>query len=426
MSESFLPPDGASAVALLDELDSLAKDDLRWEDGRAFSLAYSAGPEVLALQKEVLSRFQSTNSLNTDAFPSLRRLQADVIDAVCGLFHGGEGAVGVFTSGGTESILTAIKGAREWGRARGISAPEMVLPNTAHAAFSKGAKYFDVTARRVPVGTDYRADVEAMADAITPNTVLLVGSAPSYPQGVIDPIAALGALATDRGVLLHVDACMGFTLPWLDRLGLLRPGTRYGFDVEGVTSISCDLHKYGYTAKGASVLAHRSKDLRKHQFFLTDDWLGGRYGSPAILGTRSGGSIAAAWAVMRHLGEAGYLRVTRQAFEARQRIQQGLAAVEGLAIRGEPETTLVAWGAADAPAGGGASPTLDVFAVGDHLWTDGGWYCDRQGPPDSLHCTVNAVHDGKDEAFLAAVARSVAAVGTSQTGDRKKSYAKID
>ena len=225
----------------------------------------------------------------------------------------------MFTSGGTESILTAVEGARQWGRTRGITHPEMVLPSSAHAAFSKAASYFDVKAIRVPVGEDYRADVGAMAAAITPDTILLVGSAPTYPQGVIDPIPEIAALAAEFDLLCHVDACMGFSLPWLERLGLLSKG--WNFAVPGVTSMSCDLHKYGYTAKGASVLAHRSRELRKHQFFLTSDWLGGIYGSPAILGTRSGGSIASAWAVMQHLGEAGYLRLTKSAFDARIRIE---------------------------------------------------------------------------------------------------------
>jgi sphinganine-1-phosphate aldolase len=414
-----LPEHGAPADDVLHALEDLRSGDLRWKEGRAFSLAYYAGPEAYAVATEAYTMFSSENALNTDAFPSLKRMQADVIGNVCELLGGGDDACGVFTSGGTESILTAVKGAREWGRSRGVSAPNMVLPTTAHAAFSKAAAYFGVTAVRVPVGEDYRADVDAMAAAITPDTVLLVGSAPAYPQGVIDPIDALGAVAEEFDLLFHVDACMGFTLPWLERLGLV--DRAWNFTVPGVTSISCDLHKYGYTAKGASVLAHRSKELRKHQFFLTSDWLGGLYGSQAILGTRSGGSLASAWAMQRHLGAAGYTALARTAYDARVRIEAAIREVPGLAVRGAPDTTLVAFGAdLSLP----AEERVDIYAVGDRLWADGGWYCDRQGPPDSLHCTVNAVHGAVVDDFLAALTDAVAYVRSEGTaGDRTRAYA---
>ena len=234
---------------------------------------------------------------------------------IADLLHGGPEAAGFMTSGGTESILLAVKAARTRGRARGITAPEMVLPTSAHAAFEKGAAYFDVRSVRVPVGADYRADPAAMAAAMTPNTMLLVASAPAYPQGVIDPVTEIAALAAARDINCHVDACMGgITLPMLERLG--QAVAPFDFRVPGVTSMSVDLHKYGYTAKGASVILHRNKALRKDQTFVTDNWLGGLYGSSGVLGTKSGGPIAAAWAVLRYLGEDGYLRLTRMALEA--------------------------------------------------------------------------------------------------------------
>ena len=417
-----LPTHGRAPADVLSQLERFREGDLRWKEGRVFSLTYYAGPEVHALGTEAYARFSSENMLNLDAFPSLRKMQSEVVGTVCELLGGNDETVGVFTSGGTESILTAVEGARHWGRVRGVTQAEMVLPTSAHAAFSKAASYFDVKAIRVAVGDDYRANVSAMAAAITPNTVLLVGSAPSYPQGVIDPIGELGALALERDVLLHVDACMGFTLPWLKRLGLVTKS--WGFEVPGVTSMSCDLHKFGYTAKGASVLAHRSKDLRKHQFFITSDWLGGLYGSPAILGTRSGGSLAAAWAVMNHLGEDGYMRLTKQAFETRQKIQAGVGAIPGIAVRGEPETTLVAFGADQSLPG---HEQVDIFAVGDRLWSSGGWYADRQAPPDSLHCTVNAAHAGVVESFVGAVGESVEEVRRhQQSGDRTRAYGTVE
>jgi sphinganine-1-phosphate aldolase len=417
-----LPLHGLGRSEVIEKLESFRTHDIRWKEGRAFSLTYFAGQEVYELGLDAYARFSSENALNLDAFPSLRSMQTDVIGSVCELLGGNEETVGVFTSGGTESILTAVKGARQWARARGISQPQMVLPTTAHAAFSKAASYFDVRAIRVGVDGNYRADVEAITAAITPETALIVASAPSYPQGVIDPIEDLGAIAAERDLLFHVDACMGFTLPWLKRLGLVEK--RWGFDVDGVTSMSCDLHKFGYVSKGASVLAHRNKDLRKHQFFMTSDWLGGLYGSPAILGTRSGGSLASAWAVMNFLGEEGYLRLTQQAFDARVSIQKGVSAIPGLAVRGEPETTLVAFGAdLELP----SHEQVDVFAVGDALWKNDGWYCDRQTPPDSLHCTVNAVHSEVANAFVEAVSESVASVFQEQTsGDRTRAYGTVE
>ncbi len=417
-TDMTLPLHGTPSDQVIEQLESFRSKDLRWKEGRAFSLAYYAGEEIHRLANDAYARFSSENSLNTDAFPSLKHMQTEVIGNMSTLLGGDSETVGVFTSGGTESILTAVKGAREWGRKRGITRPEMVLPSTAHAAFSKAAKYFDVTAIRIPVTSDYVADVVAMGEAVTQDTVLLVGSAPSYPQGVIDPIPELGALAEEFDVLLHVDACMGFTLPWLERLGLVDKA--WNFNVPGVTSMSCDLHKYGYTAKGASVLLHRNKELRKHQFFLTSDWLGGIYGSPAILGTRGGGSLAAAWAVMEHLGQDGYMRLTLAAYEARVKIEQGLRSIEGLAIRGKPDTTLLAFGAGDDSDGSGP---VDIYAVCDRLWNNGSWYCDRQTPPDSLHCTVNAVHGAVVDEFVAAVSDAVQWVRSSgDKGDRTRAY----
>jgi sphinganine-1-phosphate aldolase len=404
-------------------LDAFRVGDLDWKHGRAFSLAYYAGDDAYDLAVEAYARFASENALNLDAFPSLRRIQNDLFAIVGGLLGGGPGTAGAFTAGGTESILTAVHGARNWGRARGITAPTMVLPTSAHAAFSKAAEYFDVRAVRVPVGADYRADAAAMADAVTPDTVLLVASAPSYPQGVIDPVAEIGAVAEEHGVLFHVDACMGFTLPWLERLG--KVSVPWDFRVPGVTSMSCDLHKFGYSAKGASVLLHRDKELRRHQFFLTSDWLGGLYGSPAILGTRAGGGAASAWAMLHHLGAAGYLELTAQAWDARVRLQAGIEAIPGLEVRGRPEATLLAFGSALRADG---TPVVDIFAVADELWAGHGWYCDRQSPPDSLHCTVNAVHAGTVDAFLADLRPVVERLAgdASIEGDRTRAYGTVE
>ena len=289
---------------------------MRWRDGRAFTLVYYGGDDVLAVAEEAYRKYSSENALNTDAFPSLRTLQAEVVAFVGDWLQAGDDGAGFMTSGGTESILMAVKAARERGRKEfGITEPNIVLPTSAHAAFEKGCYYFGLESRRVAVGTDWRADVGAMEAAIDENTVLLVGSAPQYPQGVIDPITEIAALAQSRNINCHVDACMGgVTLTYLARLGESVPA--WNFAVPGVTSISIDLHKYGYTAKGASVIMHRNKTLRGYQTFVTDNWLGGVYGSSGVLGTKGGGSMAAAWAVMRYLGNDGYMRVTAAARKA--------------------------------------------------------------------------------------------------------------
>jgi glutamate/tyrosine decarboxylase-like PLP-dependent enzyme len=236
------------ADAIFDHLDELKVDDVRWRDGRAFTLVYYGGAEVQAVAEEAYRRFSSENALNTDAFPSLRRMQTDVVGIVGEWLHAGPDGAGFLTSGGTESILLAVKGSRERGRReRGVTQPNVVLPTSAHAAFEKGCSYFGLESRRIPVGSDWRADVAAMEAAIDDNTVLIVGSAPQYPQGVIDPIPEIAALAATRGINCHVDACMGgVTLTYLERLG--EPIPPWNFAVPGVTSMSVDLHKYGYTA----------------------------------------------------------------------------------------------------------------------------------------------------------------------------------
>jgi glutamate/tyrosine decarboxylase-like PLP-dependent enzyme len=320
------------------------------------------------------------------------------------------------TTGGTESLLLAVLAARERGRKeRGIAAPEMVLPASAHAAFEKGAHYFGVKSVRVPVREDFRADVDATAKAINANTVLVVGSAPQYPQGVVDPIEALAALAEQVGVNCHVDACMGgMTLPFLERLG--EPIPRWDFRVPGVTSISIDLHKYGYTAKGASVILHRSKELRRYQTFVTQNWLGGSYGSSGVLGTKSGGAMAAAWAVMNHLGEEGYLRLTRSARATALRLVSAIRETPGLRVLGEPQVTLVGFTGTDG---------VDACAVGRKLAARG-WVLDQQGPPPSLHATVNAVHEGVLGEFITELRAAVAFVRGSGAAGRASAYGTVE
>jgi glutamate/tyrosine decarboxylase-like PLP-dependent enzyme len=345
----------------------------------------------------------------------LKKFQADVVATVNRWVHGDETSAGFMTSGGTESILLAVKAARERGRREfGITEPNVVLPTSAHAAFEKACYYFGLESRRVPVRADWRADVEATRQAIDANTVLIVGSAPQYPQGVVDPIVDLAAIARERNINCHVDACMGgVTLTFLERLGESIP--LWDFRVDGVTSISVDLHKYGYTSKGASVIMHRNRQLRSYQTFVTDNWLGGFYGSSGVLGTKSGGPMASAWAVMNYLGDEGYLRLTESARATTGQLADAIEKIDGLHLRAYPDSTLLSFGAQN----------FDVFAVADEL-AKTGWYVDRQAPPDSLHCTVNAVHHQVIEEFIVDLSHAVTKVRDAGSTGSVGAYGTIE
>jgi sphinganine-1-phosphate aldolase len=425
-ADNRLPAHGMDADEVLQRLDGFAADDRDWRGGRVFSLVYDAGPEVGDLLVRAAGRYAAENALNTMAFPSLGWMQHDIITITAGLLgadghaEGSAAVRGYLTSGGTESLLQATKTARDWGRSvRGVERPNMVLATSAHAAFAKASHYFDVESRRVPVHPDGSADVDAMADAVDGDTVLVVASAPSYPQGVIDPVPELAALALERGILCHVDACLGgFILPFLGTLGHVTK--RWDLSVPGVTSISADLHKYGYASKGVSVILYGDHDLARLQPFITSDWLGGLYGSPSMAGTRPGGPIAAGWAVLHFLGEDGYLRLAGDAHRAATTLREAIASTPGLSVRGAPDATVFAFGGDD-------TAGIDTFALGDALTERGGWFFDRQTPPDSLHATVHAGHAAVVDALctdLAAAAGELARSG-GQAADRSTTYGTV-
>lgn len=431
----MLPLTGRSAAAVEADLEAFAADDKRPDLGRTFGLVYHAGDDVEEVVGRAHHRFVWHNALNPDVFPSLRRMTAEVVSASAWLLSGGavdaaDPAVtgelaGFLTSGGTESILMGVKTAKVRAvEERGIEHGNVVLASSAHAAFNKACAYFGLEPRRVDVGPDYRCDVDAMADACDDDTVLVVASAPQYPQGVIDPVSDVAALAIDRDLNCHVDACMGgFTLPFLERAGLVAPERAvWDFRVPGVTTISADIHKYGYAPKGVSVILHRDKASRRRQTFTFDGWLGGFYGSSGILGTKPGGPVAAAWAAMQYLGVEGYVAKASQAFGARVRLEAGVRAIEGLTVLGAPEVTLLAL-CADP-----ASPVaVDPFLVGDQLFGRG-WHLDRQGPPDSLHASCAPIQDTGTilDDFLTDLRAVVAEVGRGRADDRSTNYAVLE
>ena len=415
-----LPDHGLPTSDVVATLAAKRARDARWQDGRTFGMVYDGGEEVHEVAQAAAALFLHENALNTRAFPSLAEIQSEVVGAVAELFHAPPGAAGFMTSGGTESILMAVKAARERGRAeRGVEEPSMVIAASAHAAFHKAAHYFGVRVHKVDVASDWRADVERMAEYVDVDTVLVVGSAPQYPQGVMDPIPELAELAATVDANMHVDACMGgFVLPFMEMNGDALPP--WDFRVEGVTTISADIHKLGYAPKGASVLVHRSKALRTYQTFVFDDWLGGFYASPGIQGSRPGLPMATAWAVMQRLGIDGYRRLTASAIDAARAMVTGVRAIDGLIVLGEPVAQCIA--IAVAP---GWEDRIDVFQVGDALQARG-WYLDRQAPPDSLHATVSAGNAPVIEEFLADLRACVDESLGARAADRATNYATLE
>lgn len=398
-----IPRTGRTTDDILAELEQRKAKDTRWREGRVFSLVYhvpgSAGEAHEKLMQRAHALYASTNLLNPMAFGSLKQMETDIIEMTGRLFHC-SGAVGTVTSGGTESILCAVAAYRDRARRERpwVLRPELIVPTTIHPAFDKAAHYFGVKLVKVPIGDDLRADVPAMAKKISRRTIGLVASAPQYPHGVVDPIAELGELAQKHKLPLHVDACVGgFVLPWIEKLGRRVP--RWDFRVPGVTSISADLHKFGYAAKGASVLIWRSIDAMRHQIFVATDFPGGIYASPTLIGTRPGGPIAAAWAALNSFGEQGYIELAKQALDAADRLRLGIEAIPGLALLGKGDATIVTY----------AAIGMNVYAIADRMELRG-WTLDRQHKPASIHLTVTANHGQIVDEYLADLRACVAEV----------------
>ena len=403
MSRMRIPGKGKSKEAILSAMQELREKDADWRGGRTWSLVYYAGEEAVGLLKDAYTMFFSENGLSPMAFPSLRRFENEVIAMTAAMLGGGPQAAGAMTSGGSESILMAVKTARDKALAErpNIREPEMALPVTAHPAFQKAAHYFQVKPVPIPIKEDYRADPEAARAAVTSNTVLMVGSAPAYPHGVIDPIPELAAIAREHDICFHVDSCLGgFMLPWLKKLGYPIPPFNLG--VEGVTSISADVHKYGFAAKGASTIIYRDEEIRKYQYFAYTDWPGGLYGSPGMAGTRPGGAIAAAWAALNYFGEDGYLALARKIMDITKLLMEGVRSIPELEILGEPDMSVFTF----------ASDAINVYALGDRM-EERGWHLDRQQLPPSLHMMVTPAHEAIVEPFLADLKETTEEVAAS-------------
>ena len=377
-----------------------AIEESRWKEGFASGAVYHGDSGHINFLNNVYALNSQSNPLHSDLWPSNAKFESEVVAMMANML-GAENQTddstpeddricGAVSSGGTESILLAMKTYRDQAKdLKGIRRPEMILPVTAHAAFDKAAQYFGIKIKPIPIGSDYRADIDAARKAITRNTVVMVGSAPAFPHGIIDPIEELSELARSRGIGFHTDACLGgFVLPWAERLGYAVPA--FDFRLPGVTSMSADTHKYGYAAKGTSVVLYRGLALRRYQYFTTTDWPGGLYFSPTFAGSRPGALSAACWAAMLSVGEDGYLAATRTILETAAKIKDGIRQIPELRILGDP-LWVIAF----------ASDTIDIYRVMDVL-TAKGWSLNGLHRPSCLHICVTLRHTrpGVAERFL--------------------------
>jgi glutamate/tyrosine decarboxylase-like PLP-dependent enzyme len=384
------PKEGYREHELLQYVENKRLKDIDWRQGKAFALVYHPGDERAAMIKRFYDLYASENALNPTAFPSLPELEAETISMCTDLLRGDEFVRGNITSGGTESILLAVKTAKSWAKKNKphIKNPNVVVPASVHPAFMKAFDYFDLDYTSVELTEDYRACPKAMREAVNENTILVVGSAPSYPHGLVDPIPEIAAIAKDKNILCHVDACVGgFILPFLRQLG--HTFSNFDFSVDGVTSISAEVHKYGYSTKGSSVVLYKNPELRKCQFSTYTKWNGGVYGSPTMAGTRPAGSISGAWAALKIIGANGYQEMAKVTVDVTQKIRKAIDENPYLEIVGNPEMTILAF----------KSNHFDIFKLADEL-NKKGWHFERQQNPACLHLTINYIHRLSVDTFI--------------------------
>ena len=396
MGRHEFPVNGTAGENLIQQLKDYKQNDLDWEHGRSFSYIYKPSADIYKTLQEAQRIYFAENALNPAAFPSLRKLEGEVVDMCISLLGGGPEAVGSMTSGGTESIMMALKSAKEWSKLHKpqIKHPEVLFSNSAHPAFNKACDFFSMTPVIVPCGEDFRADPKLMESAITDNTILIVGSTPSYPQGVVDPIEKLGVVAKKHDLLFHVDACVGgFVLPFFENAPV------FNLNVLGVTSISADIHKYGFASKGSSVVLYNDPELRKAQFYVYTDWPGGMYGSPTIAGTRPAGALAVAWTTLKILGRQGYEKEVAISMRVVKKIQDLINAIPELEVVGSPDICIFSF----------RSTSFDIYELGDEMYLKG-WLMDRHQDPACLHITVSPNHEKYVEEFEKDLVECVAKV----------------
>ncbi|XP_018320081.1 sphingosine-1-phosphate lyase [Agrilus planipennis] len=398
-----LPEKGFSKEAIVKLTDeNLGLSDYDWAQGKVSGTVYYMSSEINSLITDIYSKSAYTNPLHLDIFPGICKMEAEVVHMTANAFHGGANACGTMTSGGTESILMACKAFRDFAREeKGIKKPEMVLPKTAHSAFDKAAQYFKIKAIYVPVDpVTTQVDINAMEKAISWNTIMLVGSAPNFPYGTMDDIAAISDLGLKYNIPVHVDSCLGgFLTAFMPDAGF--PVPICDFRLPGVMSISADTHKYGFTPKGSSVVLYREPKYRHHQYTITTDWPGGVYGSPTVGGSRAGGSIAVCWAVLLRFGKEGYIRATREIIHTSRYIEKGLRSMKGIFVFGQPATSVIAIGSND----------FDIYRLSSALLKLG-WNLNNLQYPSAIHLAVTYLHTkgGVADQFLSDVKNSLAII----------------
>lgn len=413
-----LPQKGISKEEIFLKLNQKKQQDFDWSSGKIFCSVYPAGAEIEEIAKEAYSLFLTENPVDPTLFPSLRDMETEVIAMCSQILQGGHEAVGTLTTGGTESILLAVKTAKN--RAKTLNPNqtkfELIMPYSIHSAFFKACDYFEVTPVIVPLKQNFKADANAIQKAITPNTILIAASAPSYVFGVVDPIREIGQIALRHNLLFHIDACIGGVMLGFNRLAGLPDVPEFDFSVPGVTSISMDLHKYGYTAKGCSAIMHKNKSYRKHQYYACSEWTGYTLVNPTILSTKTGGPTAAAWAVMNFLGMEGYCDISRKTMATTHRFVEGISAMDGLEVIGNPEVSLFSF----------TTSKGNPYDLCDEL-NQRGWFVQFQLAndycPANLHLTVSKIHEGLVEDFLYDLAKSHTKV--QQKGMMKKAAEKV-
>ena len=387
-----IPEQGRDRAEILREMEAMrAQEEAQWKEGFVSGAVYHGDDGHIELLNQVYALSSQSNPLHADVWPSTTKFEAEIVAMTADMLGKGDQDIcGTLSSGGTESILLAMKTYRDRGREKkGITQPEMIVPVTAHAAFDKASQYFNIKMVRVPVDSNFRADVDAVRRSITSNTVVIVGSAPSFPHGAIDPIEEMSEMARGHGIGFHTDACLGgFVLPWAERLGYPVPG--FDFRLPGVTSISVDTHKYGYAAKGTSVILYRGHDLLHYQYYTATDWPGGLYFSPTFAGSRPGALSAACWAALTSIGASGYREATKKILETAETIKAGIRRIPELRILGDP-LFVVAF----------ASDTLDIYKVLDYM-SRKKWSLNGLHKPTCVHICVTLRHTqpGVAERFL--------------------------
>lgn len=383
-----LPERGIAASEVEAQLERAQQvlEALAWEDGRVSGAVYHGGAELLALQLAAYARYSVANQLHPDVFPAVRKMEAEIVAMVLALFHAPKLGCGTTTLGGTESLLLAGLAAREWGRRhRGISRPEVIAPVTVHAGIDKACTYFGMRLHKVPLDpTTFQVDTGRVRRLINANTVLLVGSAPNYPHGIIDDIEALSDLALRHQIPLHVDACLGsFIVSFLERSGVHgdRKLPQFDFRVPGVTSISCDTHKYGFAPKGLSIIMYRTPELRECQYYVLSAWTGGMYGSPTLAGSRPGALMAGCWATLVNIGADGYRDSCHSIVSATMKLRRALETVpvllRHLEVLGDPLASVLAFQVR-------AGSTMNIYSLGDAM-VKKGWHLASLQNPAALH-----------------------------------------